>query len=124
MKDYDYEKENPKVCPVCAAIIDYHTCGFYHDEVLNIWICRDHTLAEIEKVVKLQDKKLIKFIQSCEAHLVCPKCAGKPLIEPEDDTLFELRECSICGGLTAPELGAIILCGDEDGKPGPQAPTN
>jgi len=63
---YDYEKENLKICPVCNKTIDYHIDGFYHDEVLNIWICRDHTLKEILKVVKLKDKELIKFIKESE----------------------------------------------------------
>jgi len=66
MQDYDYEKENHKTCPVCLKVIDYHFHGFFHDEVLNVWICRDHKLAEILKVIGLRDEKVIRFIISGE----------------------------------------------------------
>lgn len=107
MKNYDYEKENFKNCPVCSKTIDYHFDGFYHDQVLNVWICRDHKLEDINKCIKLKDEKLIRFIQDGEADLVCPRCAGRELVEPADDAFFELKECSKCGGLTAVELGAL-----------------
>jgi len=106
--NYDYEKENFKLCPVCGKTIDYHVDGFYHDQVLNIWICRDHKLEEINKIIQLKDEKLIRFIQNGEADLVCPRCAGREPMEPTDgDALFELRACSKCGCLTAPEMGAL-----------------
>jgi hypothetical protein len=63
---YSYSKENFKICPVCNKTIDYRIHGFYHDKVLNIWICRDHTLEEILKVAKLKDKGLIRFIKKSE----------------------------------------------------------
>lgn len=60
---YDYNKENLKVCPICGHVIDYHIDGFYHDTILNVWICRRHELDTILRVVKLKDKGLIKFIK-------------------------------------------------------------
>lgn len=64
--NYDHEKENFKKCPICKKVIDYHICGFYHDEILNIWICCEHKLEEIQKVVELKDKDLIEFIKAEE----------------------------------------------------------
>jgi hypothetical protein len=63
---YDYEKENFKTCPVCLKVIDYHVDGFFHDKVLNIWICRDHSLADILKVIGLRDPDIVRFILSDE----------------------------------------------------------
>jgi len=65
-KKYDYKRENFKECPVCSRIIDYQRDGFYHDTVLNKWMCRDHKLKEILKVIKLKDKELIEFIKDSE----------------------------------------------------------
>jgi hypothetical protein len=64
--DYDFEKENFKTCPVCLKVIDYHVDGFFHDKVLNIWICRDHSLADILKVIGLRDPDIVRFILSDE----------------------------------------------------------
>lgn len=65
-QEYDYEEENTKVCPVCGTTIDYHVAGFFHDKILNIWICRHHTLASILHVVALKDEDAIRFILSGE----------------------------------------------------------
>ena len=54
IKDYDYNKENFKNCPVCPKVINYHIDGFYNDEILNKWICREHKLKEILKVIELK----------------------------------------------------------------------
>lgn len=63
---YDYDLENFKKCPLCNKRIDYHTDGFYHDQILNIWICKDHRLEEINKVIELKDRDLIEFIKAGE----------------------------------------------------------
>ena len=106
--NYDYEKENFKKCPVCGNEIDYHTKGFYHDQVLNVWICRKHKLEEIEQHIKLQDKGTIGFIMASECELICAACAGKEPVEPKDGDIFELKACIKCGALTALELGGVI----------------
>ena len=106
---YDYEKENYKTCPVCEIEIDYHVAGFYHDTILNVWICRDHKLQEIEQHIKLKDEKLIRFIQEGECSIICASCAGRGPVEPEEDDFFELKACVKCGALTAQELGGVLL---------------
>jgi len=65
-KAYDYDLENFKRCPLCNKRIDYHIDGFYHDEILNIWICGEHRLEEIKKVIELKDRDLIEFIKAGE----------------------------------------------------------
>jgi len=65
-KRYNYDVENYKTCPLCNKKIDYHTDGFYHDEILNIWICSCHKLGKINKVVELKDMDLIEFIKAGE----------------------------------------------------------
>lgn len=107
--NYDYEKENHKTCPVCGKTIDYHVDGFYHDKVLNVWICRDHKLSEIEQHIKLQDQETIDFIREGEALLLCASCAGKEPTEPTDDDFFELKSCVKCGAPTAKELGGVAV---------------
>ena len=49
--NYDYNKENYKVCPVCGTTIDYHIHGFIHYWKENVWICRDHTTEETEEAL-------------------------------------------------------------------------
>lgn len=67
---YDYEKENYKICPVCKKVIDYHIHGFIHYEKENVWVCRDHTIAEtttaLGKFLTKNEKKWIlhQFIYS------------------------------------------------------------
>lgn len=108
--NYDYEKENYKTCPVCGKTIDYHVDGFYHDKVLNVWICRDHKLKEIEQHIKLQDQETIDFIREKEEVLLCARCAGRePITELESDLIFELKPCIKCGNLTAKEEGAVVV---------------
>lgn len=105
-RNYDFEKENYKPCPVCGKVIDYHFDGFYYDSVLNVWICRDHPLAEIMAKVELKDMDTMLFIMDKEMDLVCPVCAGTQPMEPVDDDFFQLKPCVKCGALTARQLGA------------------
>jgi hypothetical protein len=51
-EEYDYEKENNKVCPVCKKTIDYHVDGFNRIKPENLWYCREHTAKEIQKTLK------------------------------------------------------------------------
>lgn len=110
MMNYNYEKENFKICPVCGKTIDYHIDGFYHDQVLNVWICRDHTLLEISQHIQLKDEGLIEFIAQGELPIICARCAGKQEgAELEDHSIFELKPCARCGTMTAIELGGTLI---------------
>ena len=56
MTEYDYNSENYKTCPICDKTINYHVDGFYHEEHLNVWICRHHTICDVSDIfnVKLE----------------------------------------------------------------------
>ena len=61
--NYDYEKENLKVCPICKGTIDYHVAGFYHIEPENLWYHRDHSSKEVEATLNRKlTKKEIRWI--------------------------------------------------------------
>jgi hypothetical protein len=55
--DYDYEKENFKVCAACEVAIEYHVTGFTHTEPENLWYHRDHSGKEIQATL---NRKLTK----------------------------------------------------------------
>ena len=62
--DHNYNKENYKKCPICRKTIDYHTCGFYHDEIQNIWICACHGPKAVLEDVELKDQDLIASLNA------------------------------------------------------------
>jgi hypothetical protein len=65
-KNYNYEKENGKICPVCSKKLIFQKDEFFHDKILNVWICEGHKLSEIESEIELKDSELIEHIKAKE----------------------------------------------------------
>jgi hypothetical protein len=65
-QNYDFDKLKCQICPVCGETSNCQTGRYYHDKILDVWICWNHGLDEIQKHIELKDCNLITYIKAEE----------------------------------------------------------